>query len=439
MPPGLTFVGDRATRWEIGLTALLFAVITLAAALQQEAQWWPLLEGDAFQYFDMTRQFDAGQTTVRATGPFVYRIAVPWVASFATWPQIDEYLPFLILNITSAFAVAMLLLVWLRRFVASPFVRVLMVAVFLFAWHGPARFTYFYPVYVDPPFMVAVMAALILLDSRETTAIRTTALVLVVFIGTLVRESMLLVAVAAMAAPGPLHAGAPWRTVARRLAPMAAAGAALAFTRSVGVLSAPYSPFSEPLAMLERKPVFTWVLGWFFTFGPPVVALIVANGRRFMEICRGRPHVALFFAGCLVASYVGGTDTERIAAWAAPVVYAAAGRSIERFATALGHVPLVVVLTVAQAVSARIFWPVPSMSYNVEPYAWSGGGVERIYEAFNRLVVIHTHYTYLWSYFGSRAWHAALLVYDAAFVGAIVVWIWMRDRRRVPAVMANSS
>ncbi len=418
---------SRATWREAWLVAIVFALISAGSAIQQEARWRPVLEGDALEYFEMTRQFHAGQTTVRATGPFVYRVGVPWLASFASAAQIDNYTPFYLINIGSALAVALLLLVWLQRFIVSPAIRVLLVAAYVAAWHAPARFVYFYPVYVDPLYLVCTLTALVLMDRRADDASiwRRVALLATILAGTLVRESMAIVAVAATAAPVWPRRGTRAAT-AWRLAPMAAAAVALAISHDVGVLRDPYSPFTEPRAMLANKPIAMWVLGWFFAYGPPVIAFVAANGRGSLAVFGGRPHVALFFLGCLAASFFGGTDTERIAAWAAPVVYAAAGIAIERFRWSAGWI-VITILAITQAISARIFWPVPSVAYNVGPYAWTGRWQDA-YEAFNRLVVIHTHYTYLWSSFGSRAWHTGLLAFDAAFVASIV-W-WMRKRSR---------
>jgi hypothetical protein len=420
---------NRVTWREVGLVAIVFALISAASAIQQEARWRPVLEGDALEYFEMTRQFHAGETTVRATGPFVYRVGVPWLASRASAEQIDAYTPFYLINICSAFAVALLLLVWLQRFVVSPGIRVLLVAAYVAAWHAPARFVYFYPVYVDPPFLACMLTALVLMDRRSDDASiwRRVALLVTIVAGTLVRESMAIVAVAAAAAPVWPRRGA-WPAVAWRLAPIAAAAGALLVSHHVGILRDPYSPFTEPRAMLATKPLAMWLLGWFFAFGPPIIALIAANDRGSLAIVGGRPHVALFFLGCVAASFFGGTDTERIAAWAAPVVYAAAGVAIERFRWSAGWV-VIAILAVTQAISARIFWPIPSVAYNVGPYVWTGKWQEA-YEAFNRLVVIHTHYTYLWSSFGSRAWHTALLAFDLAFVALVVWWI----RKRSPTV-----
>src|SRR5207249_8458373 len=61
-----------------------------------------------------------------------------------------------------------LLIVWLRTFVESRSVRLLVVALFLAEWHGPARFVHFYPIYVDPPFMVFLLGGL--MRSEEHTS-----------------------------------------------------------------------------------------------------------------------------------------------------------------------------------------------------------------------------------------------------------------------------
>jgi hypothetical protein len=415
---------------EAGLVSIVFVLISLAAWQQQTARWEPQQVGDAYEYYKMTRQFHAGADRVVATGPFVYRVAVPWVASFASAEAIEAFTPYYWINIPAAYLLALLLLLWLRRFVRSPQLRVLLVALYIVAWHAPARFVYFYPLYVDPPFLGCLLSALLLMDDPGDARRRARRLALlgVLLIGTMIREFMALMAVATVVSP--LWRAREGAGVARNTlglawdaAPFVSVGVGLAICRSIGILQHPFVPWAEPLALLQDKEIHFWLLGWVFAFGPPVIAVVLAGGRSALDVFRGRPQLVVLMAGVVIGSFAGGTDTERIAAWGAPIVYAAAGLSLERLGRGAFTWPLLVVLAVAQAISARIFWPIPSIGYNVGPWVWSGHWQDA-YEAFNRAVVIHTHYTYLWSYFGSRAFHGALFAYDAVFI-AVLVW-WMR-------------
>ena len=427
-----TWPGPHGNRLEFGAVSLIFAAVTLLSAYLQAAR--PLLFGDAKEYYGMAQQFGAGLPFAMAEAPFVYRIATPWLAGFATRPLIYDVVPFFVINITSAFVIALLLLVWLRQFVASPAVRLLLVTMFLAEWHGPARFVYFYPIYVDPLFIVFLMAGLLLVVRTRLQPPERVApvLALVVFLGTLSRESMVVVALAFIACHNAFTAGSRnWRPrdAVWAIVPLLAALLALAYTRAVGFPTAPYSPLSEPLSMLHKKPVFTWVLAYFFTFGPAALALIAADGRRAIEFLRSRPELAVYLVSCGILSFFGGTDTERIACWGAPVVYLLVGRAIERHWTALRSVPLVAVLVGAQVVSERILWPIPSTYYIVKAFTDFDSRLAQLYDAVNRLIVIDTHYANLWSYFGSRPWHALLLAYDISFVVVVALWIRARASR----------
>jgi len=419
---------------EMAMAAALFGAITVwSVHMQRVTPWFALDVGDADEYLRMTRQFAAGLPFVQAAGPFVFRIATPWLASFASPAQIEHGLPFYIINLTAAFVAAMLLLVWLRRFVDSPGVRVLLVTLWIAEWHSPARFTFFDPVYVDPLFIVFMLAGLLLVDLHAEHPRYSIApvLALVAFIGTLCRESMVIVAVAFIATAFEPGTARPrrWRDGAWAVAILLTTALAVWLTHAVGFPRGPYSPLSQPILMVRTKPLYTWVLGWFFAFGPAILAMIAIDYARTLAFLRSRPHLAVYLVACVLLSFFGGTDTERIAAWAAPVVYVLAGRAIEQFREVLLRWPLVIVLAVVQLASERLLWPVPPLDYTIRPFSTIDSRWLQLREALNRMIVIDTHYGNLWSFFGSRAWHAVILAFDIVFVTAVVVLVRSFDRQ----------
>jgi UDP-N-acetylmuramyl pentapeptide phosphotransferase/UDP-N-acetylglucosamine-1-phosphate transferase len=456
MPPKLT-------RWivELGAVGLIFSAVSVFSAhLQRMTPPTPessrgVLFRDGAKYLDMARQFRAGSRVVSAPAPWVYRIATPWLASFASKSQIDAAqaagaaaakagraseaaafvsesqiraaLPFYVINIAAAFVAAALLLVWLSRFVQSSGMRVLLVTMFLVTWVGPARFVYFQPAYVDPLFLVFLMTGLLLVDASRLRPVWQCALLLspVVFVGTLSRESMGIVALAFLGCRNPFAAMriGRWRDAAWTTMPLLAALLAFAFVHRVTIPTGPETARSLPLNLIGHKWLLTWILTWFFTFGPAVVAIVVADGGRPIEFLRQEPHLMLYLLGCGALSYLGGVDDERITLWAAPVVYVLAARAITRHRAALRSIPLLVTLTAAQIVSTRLLWPVPTQGPSVAPISSARSIGEWTFDSVNRLVVIDTYYQNLWSFSGSRRWHLALLAYDIGFVALIVAWI----------------
>jgi hypothetical protein len=407
----------RDDRHELGLELLAasgaFAAVSVFSAHLQ--QFTPVPFADAEEYLDMTRQYEAGARIVHASAPFVYRVATPWLASLGSY-----YL----VNIAAALAATLLLVVWLRRHVETRFARLFTIVLFLATWIGPARFVYFTPVYVDPLFIALSMAGVLLVDAtRDWLAMRAGWLVAaLVFVGTFSRETMVLVALAFAALHTPWTARARWRfrDAIAAVIPFVAAAAAELIVRRLAMPTETYSAAGQLLTLARQKPFFTWVLSWFFVFGPGVVALIAIDGRRSAAWLRSRPHLVAFLAGCGMLAFVGGTDTERITLWSAPVVYALAGRAIDHCRRVWTKPALALVLGAAQLVSSRLLWPVPSNGYVVTEFAGEAGRGQ-VLDLINRLVVIDTHYGNLWSYWGSRTWHAIVLAYDLVFV-AIVVW-----------------
>jgi hypothetical protein len=111
-------------------------------------------------------------------------------------------------------------------------------------------------------------------------------------------------------------------------------------------------------------------------------------------------------------------------------VYVLTARAVERHRAAFRSVALVVVLATAQVVSERVFWPIPAQGAAITSISNNRSFTEWVFDAVNRLVVIDTYYSNLWSYWGSRPWHYVLLAYDLAFVVFIGAWIRSIERRR---------
>ena len=417
---------------EAAAVGLIFLGISLFSAhLQRLTPPTPPWYGA--KYINMARQFRAGAHEVSEQPPWVYRIGTPWLASFASDSAIDAARPFYIINIASAFGAAMLLLVWFTRFVQTSAMRVFLVTLYLITWVGPARFVYFTPAYVDPLFIVFLMSGLLMVDATRRRPPMGSALWLapVMFVGTLCRESMGVVGLAFLGCHNPVAAvrAGRWRDAAWTMVPLLAAFVGLMFAHFVAIPTGPTTALTLPLALIGHKSPLTWTLTWFFTFGPPVVALVILDGRRAVEFLQQEPHLLLYFLGCGALSYFGGVDDERITLWAAPVVYVLTARAIEHHKTALRSATLVLALTAAQVVSARVFWPVPAQGVTVTSISNSRSITEWVADAANRLAVFDTYYSNLWSYWGSRSWHYVLLAYDIGFVVLIGAWIRFIERR----------
>lgn len=413
--------------------------MSLASAFGQHSE---RVFGDGEQYHRMSSQFAAGVLPLRAEAPFVYRLATPWLAArvdpllsrlVPRWlartvddnSGLEGVVPFYAVNIAATLVAIVLLLAYLRCFVAGPALRVLLVTLWMAAWHAPVRYVYFNPTNVEPLFFVALLAALLAIEKTKHLNAWRRALVVapLVAVATVCRESGVLVSVVFVAGARPLRLlrERRWLTIGALLLPVAAGVAALAFTRQVAVPSNDYQPVTELLVILRRKSIFSWVLAWFFTFGPAALALIVSAAGPIRGFLAARPHLAFYLLLVGVLAFVGGTDTERILGWAAPVVLVLLGVAIGDRMEVLERAPaLVALLVVVQSASARVLWPIPVGVDDARRTADLDVSWHSLMVVFDKVLVVDNYYANLWTYFGSRPVQAVILVFDVCFVVAIV-------------------
>lgn len=411
---------------------------------------------DAQIYHKVAIQFYESRVPIHAQVPGGSRIATPWLAAklrpvvSRTMPVLDDQVeeasgllgvtPFLLINIVASGAATFLLLFYLRRFIDNVGVRVGLVIAWAAMWHSPVRWVYFYPANIDALSMTALFGGLLIIEAWRDRSPLVAALVLapVVFVGTLAKETMVLVPITFGIAQ--VMAAARDRRVDRLVAatvPAIAFGLALLFVRSILVPDAGHQKWIEIDYILANKPPWVWILAWFFTFGPPVIALIAAGWHDAWGFLRARLDLAGYLAAVAVLGYIAGTgsDSERLLAMAAPVVLVLAGLAIERRWFLLARMPLLLmVLMVVQIASSRVLWPIPVGVDSPTRVSELAAGWSALYVLADKFLVIDNYYSNLWSFFGSRPVHAATLAFDLALTLFIVRSI--NRARRVDTVPA---
>lgn len=410
------------TKYEVPLT---LGIAMLAAAWAYQIQEFQVFRyWDSDEYFLMAQQFAAGQP-VTAAAPYAYRVLVPWIVGQCCGTDIQR--GFLIVNLVSGIALPMLLVYWLRCFVAGAGVRVLMAAACALQWHGPLRFVFYYPAYVDPLFQALVVAALIagerLLDRQSLAA--GFAYAGLIAAGTFVRETMLIVPAGTLAgAVANRSCTRAWRFTWAALA-FAAGAAAFLIARSL-VEPRPGYRFLDAIALhLGNKPIDSLLLVWFISFGP-VVAIVAYDWRATWAFLKQRADLAALPLSCIVLAYIGGHDTERYLFWAMPVVYLLIAQSIERHRAVVAGAAVTATLIAGQVLSQRVFWPVPDPGNAVAAMSETTDWAARLYAIANRVFVIDDFHWNLWSNFGSRPSHLVQLAFYLTVSAAIVL---MMNRR----------
>jgi len=416
-------------RVAFAIVALAFVAISVYSASIQKITLTRFGDGD--EYFFAAEQRVAHET-IRAEAPFVYRIALPWLVA-TTFPDRIE-LGFRFYNIAAAALSALLLLVWLDRFGITPGVAALTTILYIANWIGPARFLYYYPIYVDPPFIALSMAALLLIHAlrQRFSWPRLAALSAVCFIGALFRETMLFAPVAFLFANVDLVSpaqSAPRVPAVARLIPLVVTLIAVVLCHLMPSEPRRVLPFISNVVFLFRtKALFTLVLAPFMTFGA-VIAFVMYDWRAACGLIGRHFYLLVFCGGCFAAGYLGGHETERYFLWAAPVVYLLVAGALERHGAALMRSAWVFVLVVgAQALGEHVFFGIPDPSLAVGDWATLRTVGERAWGAINRLVIVDDFSWNIWSYFGSRPFHALLLGIYVAFSAFLIAYLRWAER-----------
>ena len=164
------------------------------------------------------------------------------------------------------------------------------------------------------------------------------------------------------------------------------------------------------------------MLAWCFAFGPAALAIVLSARRQAWAFLKVHPHLGVYVALVGILAYVGGTDTERILGWAAPVIFLLVAIAVDHLGDLLKRCwVLTSALVVVQLASARLFWSIPVGVDDPRTFASLRLDWPSAVALLDKALVIENYYANLWSFFGSRALHAWILVADLIFI-AFVVW-----------------
>jgi hypothetical protein len=318
---------------------------------------------DGAAYYTVAQEIATGQALI-AEAPFVYRVGTPFLASLVS--RNDLVLGFKIINLAANCAMTLLLLAFLRLYVKDWRVRLALVAAFLLEWHGPVRFTHFYPVAADNLMVTMLLGGLLAIHSvRNRVAWRTIAtLSALAIVGTLVRESGLLLALILPFARNPIRF--EWRLPrfpVGFLMPLAVAGIGFVGVHAVAHLTNTTSA-SDAGGLIVPKSAAAYGLGWFTAFGPLLILPLFTWRRTAAFLWQHQSMLALLLAVTVLGSFQSPAlqlqlqDTERYLFWAMPVMYVLIGRALEHLLPIMTR-PLLGFLVVSQALAERAFWAIP--------------------------------------------------------------------------------
>jgi hypothetical protein len=416
--------------WLLGTTALLWAAF---AATQPLNTINGGLGYDGQQYHAMAaRVLEGGRP--QAPAPYVDRVGTPALAaaiSIATGRSLLD--SFRGINLLASAATVILLAVWLRRHVPDAVARISVLVFFMVEPHSPLRFTFFYPVNVDPLATTWLVAGLLGVDwflARPGVA-RAGAVGLLVAVGVVFREIVLVVAMAMTCAPAHVPEGETARAGGRGLIARLGAGAWLPLVTGVLAFAAvrawsvetpsDYRLWGAVTYWLQWKTPAQMALAPLLVFGP-ALALPLYFARSSLRTLVERPDWMAYALIFVVGAWLGASDTERILVFTGPVVYVQIARALAISRERGSATPFLTVLVVIQLVTSRAFLPIGAES----PPSILGGSASCVSSLASWL----RSYETLWSFMLTREQLVALTAFEGAALLVVLTSLWWAGRRR---------
>ena len=357
-------------------------VALIAVVVAASAQWQPRhtseggLGWDGSHYVELTRQ--CWRQPMRSAEPFVYRIGAPCLAALLPAPP---ELSLRIVDTAAAILLIFLIAAWLERHV-PPSIAGWLVAAFALHWLTPLRQVWWYPTYIDPPAMCAMVGVFLLRD-------RPIGLALVAIGGGLIRESTIVAPLSLLLgqiltrAQADERAASWWadRRIKAGLFGSIGGVAAVALTHAVVTPGTDYWMLDAAKYWAKTKPPAAYLLAWFIAFGPALVLLAVRR-RDTVNYLLAAPEYLVFTGSIAVLGWIGGSDTERFLLWGSPIVLVLIGFAASRIEWSRARGALVL-LAIAQAINGRWFLVTPDYGVTaprVWPVltSWTARGVELI-------------------------------------------------------------
>jgi len=352
------------------MVVALLALMVCYGLTQPRIQFGEGHPYDAQSYYHMAQQVAAGQP-VQELRPFASRIALPWLVG-KLFPS-DLMLGFTVLNLGFALGALILLGSYLRQFLRSDRLVLLLLILFVSNPASPLRFVFYLPAYTDPPALFFISLLLVLGRRIRRWDLQASLLLAGVgFTGALFRELVICgVLVAGFSHCARLVPGFPWlkvssaKAVALALLPVAATLAGIAVANGVVESTGDYRYHVQMLGVVRQlfQQATIYPLAWLMAFGAVPLVLLVNLNRSLIAFLGSQQDVLLYLLGMALLAGVVGFHTDRLVFWAYPAVLVLFGKLIEsqewRDTDRLGKVLFFAPLVVAQILAQRALLPIP--------------------------------------------------------------------------------
>ena len=419
-----------------GLTgwAALLLLVAVTAWLSWTLQAPITLQGgygwDGVEYGRVAAQLAAGDRP-RAEAPYLYRLGAPALAGRLS--PADPLAGFRLVNGAASLLAPLLLYFWLGGFGLRPLTRWLGATLFVLQWHAPLRLTPFYPAHADPLMWVLWLLGLLLLQcSRNGVGPG----LLAAWCGWILlavpcREVLLLPALALLfTTDSLLLERRPWLVWRARLAerlrpvlllPLTLGLLVFLLIHAWAVPTNHYGFLKTAVLWLWLKSPGQYLLGLCLALGPAVLVLLLLDARRAWSFLKERQELGLLAVTVPALGWIGGSDTERLLFWGAPLALLLAGRGLDAWLDSLrrrslGALAFLAFLAASQALAQRLCWTIPDYP----------GTTERVWPLLTPLSS-HGPYLDLWSSHGDPK---VLIVAFAQYLLVIGMGLWWGSKGR---------
>jgi hypothetical protein len=309
---------------------------------------------DGMHYLRMAEQVQS-RSAVQAVAPFVWRVGTPALAAgVSSLFRVSLPHAFAWVNEVAAVLAAFLFWLWLRSHINDGLTRLVVVLFFLVSPYSPGRFTFSYPMLTDSIALLFLVGGLIGLDwyRQRPGAGRAFAVTVLVAVGCAFREVVLVVALFMLVVNMRANRAA---NPALQVLPMLGGLLVLALVRWWAIAEpSDYSVVGTVLYWFKWKTAAQMTLALLFVLGPAAV-VPVQFWRTTWRGLAARPEWLVYAGTFVVLAWLGGSDTERILVFAAPVMLVHIGRGLARLRFARANVAFAIVATV-QLIAYRVVW-----------------------------------------------------------------------------------
>jgi hypothetical protein len=412
-----------------------YAAALAIVALVQAFTWMtqPRIEANEGKGYDGRDHYNVSQQLAareRPRGPtlWVHRLGTPMLVAALGFDDIIN--GFQVVNCAAGLISTVLLLLFLRRYLQTPWLRLALVGVYATHWLQVVRFTFFYPVLVDPWTQVACLAGLncIAWYEERQSASAAAAVAVVSMVGVLFRELVLLIPIAFLFARNPRlrHLrGWPYMRIENfprmeQWAPIVLACASVAAVAWFAIESDPeFSSIEHLLTYAIGLNAIVYLLGWLIAFGP-VFFIVLFDWRTVVDFFTRHQAFLVYTLGVAAAAWAGSGDAERHSInSASPIVYLLLGLTIERHRAWFRSPAFVTFLLVAQFLVHRVFLLTP------QPYA-DGHYPTNVPSILLTPIGNDVTYLHLFSYYIPRPMVAVQFIQFVGLGGVVLFWLSRR-------------